>query len=66
MRAIAIIVAILGLAGFVYGILFVAQASSAAEAVAAFQRTSGTVDILLGLGAFLAGIWMLMKSRSAA
>ncbi len=130
MRAIAIIVAILGLAVFVFGILFVAQAGSAetevansvapltldqvnpkydavaikyndAKAaeepkiqagqalpsvtydyfsaqrallglaksnigVAKFVRTSGTVDIILGLGVFLAGVWMLRKSQSAA
>jgi hypothetical protein len=130
MRAIAIIVAILGLAVFVYGILFVAQAGSvetevansitpltldqldakydavaikydatkAAEepkiqagqampsdmynylsaqrallglsrtniGMAKLIRTSGTVDILLGLGVFLAGVWLLRKSQSAA
>jgi high-affinity Fe2+/Pb2+ permease len=66
MRAIAIIVAILGLAAFVYGILFVAQAGSAAVDVAAFERTSGTTDIIIGLGMFLSGIWMLRKSGSAA
>jgi hypothetical protein len=66
MRAIAIIVAILGLAAFIYGILFVAQASTAAADLAAFQRTSGTVDIIVGLGMFLSGVWMLMKSRAAA
>jgi len=130
MRVIAIIIAILGLATFVYGILFVAQAGSvetevadsiapltldkldatydavavkydavkAAEepkiqagqalpsvtydylsaqrallglsrtnvGMAKIIRTSGTVDILAGLGVFLAGIWMLRKSMSAA
>jgi threonine/homoserine/homoserine lactone efflux protein len=66
MRAIAIIVAILGLASFIYGILFVAQASTAAADIATFQRTSGTVDIIIGLGMFLSGVWMLMKSRTAA
>jgi hypothetical protein len=130
MRAIAIIVAILGLAVFVYGILFVAQAGTIenevansiapltlsevnpkydavavkydavkvaeepkiqakqAEAsatynylssqrallglsktnigMAKFVRTSGTVNILLGLGLFLSGVWLLRKSQSAA
>jgi|WetSurMetagenome_2_1015567.scaffolds.fasta_scaffold130457_2 hypothetical protein len=66
MRAIAIIVAILGLAAFIYGILFVAQASSAATDIVSFERTSGTVDIIVGLGMFLSGVWMLMKSRTAA
>ena len=130
MRVIAIIIAILGLATFVYGILFVAQAGTietevansitpltldqvnatydavatkynAAKAaeepkiqagqaapsvtydylsaqrallglsktnigMAKFVRTSGTVNILLGLGMFLAGVWMLRKSMSAA
>jgi uncharacterized membrane protein len=66
MRAIAIIVAILGLAAFIYGILFVAQAGSAATDIVSFERTSGTVNIIVGLGMFLAGVWMLMKSRSAA
>jgi len=130
MRVIAIIIAILGLAGFVYGILFVAQAGSVENQVAdsvaplalsevnakydavavkydaartaeepqiqagkaapsvmydyfsaqrallglaktniglaKFLRTSGTVDILLGLGMFLAGVWLLRKSQSAA
>ena len=130
MRVIAIIVAILGLATFVYGILFVAQAGSvetevansiapltldqvdakyntvaaqydvkkAAEepkiqakqgeasatynylsaqrallglsktniGMAKLVRTSGTVDIILGLGMFLAGVWLLRKSQSAA
>ena len=130
MRAIAIIIAILGLAVFVFGILFVAQAGSAEKeiateiqpvtiaevnakydavkakqlalaateepliqtgkaapsaiyvylsgqrtslalaksniGVAKFVRTSGTVNILLGLGVFLAGVWLLRKSQSAA
>ena len=130
MRVITIIIAILGLATFVYGILFVAQAGSvetevansitpltldqldakydavaikydatkAAEepkiqagqampsdmynylsaqrallglsrtniGMAKLIRTSGTVDILLGLGVFLAGVWLLRKSQSAA
>lgn len=130
MRVIAIIIAILGLATFVYGILFVAQAGSietevansiapltlsevnakydavavkydamkAAEepkiqagqaapsvtydylsaqrallglsktniGMAKFVRTSGTVNIMLGLGVFLAGVWTLRKSMSAA
>lgn len=126
MRAIAIIIAILGLAVFVYGILFIVQAGTAAQEVAdsvapltldeinpkydtvaanynavknaeepkiqsgqatasdtynylsaqrallglaksnvgltTFIRTSGTVNIMLGLGMFLAGIWLLRKS----
>jgi hypothetical protein len=130
MRVIAIIIAILGLATFVYGILFVAQAGTAEKEVAneitpltldqvdaqyntvstnyekymaaeepkiqakqaeasatynylssqrallglaksnigtaKFVRTSGTVDIILGLGMFLAGVWLLRKSQSAA
>lgn len=64
MRVIAIIIAILGLAAFIYGILFVAQAGSAAADVATFERTSGTVDILLGLGMFMTGFWLLRKSMS--
>jgi len=128
MRVIAIIVAILGLAVFVYGILFVAQAGTAEKEIATsvapltldqvngkynemdtqvkqlqsaqgaqiqagnpsvqylmisgqrtslglaksnigtakFVRTSGTVAIMLGLGLFLSGIWLLRKSQSAA
>jgi hypothetical protein len=130
MRVIAIIIAILGLAVFVYGILFVAQSGTAKQEVAneitpltldqvnpqydkvtaafdklmaaeepqiqagkaqpsqtyaylsgqrallglaksniglaKFVMMSGTVDILLGLGMFLAGIWAMRKSMSAA
>ncbi len=123
MRAIAIIIVILGLAGLVFGILFVAQAGSAEQEVAdsltapvtldnldatydtvtaqynqmkaagaqpnaqynylyankvglglaranvgtaSFARTSGVVDILIGLGLVLAGIGMLRKIQSAA
>jgi hypothetical protein len=130
MRVIAIIVAILGLAAFVYGILFVAQSgtveSQVADSIApltisevdakydavavkydaaknaeepkiqagqaapsvmydylAAQRallglsktnigmakllmTAGTVNIIIGLGIFLSGVWMLRKSMSGA
>jgi hypothetical protein len=130
MRAIAIIIVILGLAGLVFGILFVAQAGSAEQEIAdsvapltldqvdakydavavkydamkaaeepkiqagqaaasdtynylsaqrallglaranmgtaTFVRTSGVVDILVGLGLVLAGIALLRKSQSTA
>ena len=130
MRVIAIIVAILGLATFVYGILFVAQSGTVKDEVAAsitpltlgeldakydavaakydatkaaeepkiqagqaapsvmydylsaqrallgLARTnvgmaklimmSGTVDIIVGLGMFLGGVWFMRKSMSAA
>jgi uncharacterized membrane protein len=66
MRAIAVIVAILGLAAFVYGILFIAQAGSLTDVeVGSLQNMSGTVDIILGLAMFLTGVWMLRKSGSA-
>lgn len=130
MRVIAIIIAILGLATLVYGILFVAQAGVAEDEVAAsisplalsevngkydtvatkynqikaaeepkiqasqalpsdmynylsaqrallglaksniglakFLRTTGTVNIIVGLGVVLAGIALLRKVQSAA
>lgn len=131
MRVIAIIVAILGLASLVYGILFVAQASSAENQVlneiapltslsqvdpqydkvtasfdkflateepqiqagkaapsamyaylsgqrallglaksnigtAKFVRSTGLVDIILGLGMVLTGLALLRKAHSAA
>jgi hypothetical protein len=67
MRAIAIIVAILGLAAFVYGLLFIAQAGSLTNLeVGSLQNMSGTVDIIVGLGMFMAGVWMLRKSQSAS
>jgi hypothetical protein len=66
MRAIAVIVAILGLAAFIYGILFIAQAGSLTDVeVGSLQNMSGTVDIILGLATFLTGVWMLRKSGSA-
>jgi hypothetical protein len=119
MRVIAIIIAILGLAGLVFGILLVTQAASAEQEVAdsltapvtldtldatydginakvkqmpqtdpqyltyfaqrtslglarsnvgtaSLARTSGVVDIIMGLGLLLAGIALLRKSQSAA
>jgi phosphotransferase system glucose/maltose/N-acetylglucosamine-specific IIC component len=122
MRVIAIIIAILGLAGLVFGILLVTQAASGEQEVAdsiaplpldqldaqydtvtaqynqmkaagtqpnaqynylyankvglglaranvgtaSLARTSGVVDILMGLGLLLAGIAMLRKAQSAA
>jgi hypothetical protein len=130
MRVIAIIVAILGLAGLVFGILYITQASAADKEIAdsvapltldqvdakyntisanynkykadeepqiqagkaapsvmydylsaqrallglaranigtaTFVRTSGIVDIIMGLGLILAGIALFRKSQSAA
>ena len=122
MRAIAVIIVILGLAGLVFGILFITQAASGEQEVAdsiaplpldqldaqydavtaqynqmkeagappstdfnylygnkvglglarsnvgtaRFVRTTGVIDIVLGLGLVLAGLGMLRKVQSEA
>jgi hypothetical protein len=130
MRAIAVIVIIMGIAALVFGILFVAQAGTAEKEIAnsvapltldqvnpkydavavkydaakaaeepkiqagqaapsamydylsaqrallglaksniglsQFIRISGVVDILMGLGVVLAGVWLMRKSFAAA
>jgi hypothetical protein len=122
MRAMAVIIVILGLAGLVFGILFITQAASGEQEVAdsiaplpldqldaqydavtaqynqmkeagappstdfnylygnkvglglaranvgtaRFVRTTGVIDIVLGLGLVLAGLGMLRKVQSEA